>query len=555
MEGPDEGAEAVFSRFYADRIAGKLLNDAPRIKRVIEAWQRKDASAFMSRLQKNEDLKSIVLNETPWVMEAKSEAERKKRIATLFDLNRMQRRSEKAVEKLSEVQGADGGWSWFPGMRSDRYITQHIVAGMGHLSSMGIELEEKDPRLPGMIEKALEFMDKRVVQEYKQVRGSDPDFKENDHLSHTAIQYLYARSYFPDMKMNQETEQAFDYFLDQAADHWLEKGVYMEGMLALAAHRYDRENLAGDIMKSLEERALRDPKKGMYWKNAASSYHWYEAPIERHALMILAFDEIKGDMEAVKELQVWLLRQKQTQDWGTSKATARACYALLAKGDRTMEKREVPTFEVGGEKVDPQEGAGADIEAGTGHFRTSWHGSEVRPGMGDVTLQKKDSGLSWGAMYWQYFQDLDKVSSSDDGSPLSLKKELYRVKKTETGESLHRIEKGDTLELGDRIQVRMELRVDRKMEYLHLKDLRGAGLEPVGTRSGYRYQDGLGYYCSIRDASMNYFFDRVTPGTYVLEYPLRVASKGDMSSGTATIQCMYAPEFRAHSEGVRLRIE
>ncbi|HEY9082634.1 MAG TPA: alpha-2-macroglobulin, partial [Vicingaceae bacterium] len=193
------------------------------------------------------------------------------------------------------------------------------------------------------------------------------------------------------------------------------------------------------------------------------------------------------------------------------------------------------------------------VEAGTGYFKTSWSKTEIKPEMGNITVTKKDEGVAWGAMYWQYFEQLDKITTHE--TPLKLSKKLFVQRNTDAGPVIELIKEGTTLKLGDKIKVRIELRVDRNMEYVHMKDMRAAGFEPINVFSGYRYQDGLGYYESTKDAATNFFFDYLPKGTYVFEYPLRVNMSGDFSNGITSIQCMYAPEFTSHSEGIRVLVK
>ena len=191
-------------------------------------------------------------------------------------------------------------------------------------------------------------------------------------------------------------------------------------------------------------------------------------------------------------------------------------------------------------------------EAGTGYFKTSWSGSDIKPSMGNITVSKKDGGVSWGAVYWQYFEQLDKITPHK--TPLQLVKKLFIERNTASGPVLDPITETTKLKPGDKLKVRIELRVDRDMEYVHMKNMRASGFEPTNVFSQYKYQDGLGYYESTRDASTNFFFSRLNKGTYVFEYPLVVSHSGNFSNGITSIQCMYAPEFTSHSEGIRVQV-
>lgn len=304
-------------------------------------------------------------------------------------------------------------------------------------------------------------------------------------------------------------------------------------------------------MKSLKENAIFSEEMGMYWKDITSGFYWYQAPIETMALLIEAFSEVTNDAESVEALKVWLLKNKQTNDWKTTKATTEACYALLLRGTDWLAREPQIEITVGSIVVDPKKMPDVKVEAGTGYFKTSWAGSDIKPNMGNVKVVKGDDGVSWGALYWQYFEQLDKITTHK--TPLQLKKKLFIERNSPSGPVIEPV-KPKNLKIGDKIIVRIELRVDRDMEYIHMKDMRAAGFEPVNVISTYKYQDGLGYYESTKDASTNFFISFLPKGTYVFEYPLRVSHKGDFSNGITTIQCMYAPEFASHSEGIRVTV-
>ncbi|MEM0970888.1 MAG: alpha-2-macroglobulin family protein, partial [Verrucomicrobiota bacterium] len=287
---------------------------------------------------------------------------------------------------------------------------------------------------------------------------------------------------------------------------------------------------------------------GMYWRDTELSYWWYRAPIETQAVMIELFDEVAQDDQAVEDLQVWLLKQKQTRDWKTTKATAEAIYALLLRGQNQLSSPALVTMTLGDRAVPI-----SDPEAGTGYYEKRFSGAEVRPEQGDVTLTKQDEGVSWGSIHWQYLESMEHITPHE-GTPLTVTKTLYRKIITEEGPTLVRIKEGDALQVGHELVTRLELRTDRDMEYLHVKDQRASGTEPRNVLSKYHFQDGLAYYQSTRDTATHYFIDYLPKGTYVLEDSVRVQHRGEYQSGMATVQCMYAPEFNGHSQSIPLII-
>ena len=555
MEYPYECAEQVFSRFYANSIATHIVNSYPKIKAVFDNWKTLTPDALLSNLEKNQDLKSLLLEETPWVMQAHNETERKQRVGLLFDINKMSYELDNALRKLEKMQLPNGGWPWFGGPEDDRYITQHIITGFGHLDKLGVKNIRDDAKCWAMVVNGVKYLDERIREDYEWLKKySTKEEMAKNNISGLEIQYLYARSYFlKDVSVDKKNKEAYDYYVGQAKKYWLENNRYLQGMVSLALNRIGDKTIPMDIIKSLKENSLTSDEMGMYWKDMTSGYYWFQAPIETQSLLIEAFDEVANDTVSVENLKIWLLKQKQTQDWKTTKATAEACYALLLRGANWLASNQLVQISLGDQVIDPKKMDNVKVEAGTGYFKTSWSGNDIKPEMGKVKVTKTDAGVSWGTLYWQYFEQLDKITSAE--TPLKLEKKLFLQKNSDTGPVIEPITETTKLKVGDKIKVRIELRVDRDMEYVHMKDMRASGFEPTDVMSEYKYQDGLGYYQSTRDASTNFFFSYLPKGTYVFEYSLFVSHEGDFSNGITTIQCMYAPEFTAHSEGIRVKVE
>jgi uncharacterized protein YfaS (alpha-2-macroglobulin family) len=339
----------------------------------------------------------------------------------------------------------------------------------------------------------------------------------------------------------------------------------MQGMIALSLYRTGDKAKATEILRSLKENSIYHEELGRYWKDIVGGYFWHQAPVETQSLLIEAFNEIQNDAQLTNELKTWLLKQKQTQNWKTTKATADACYALL------MQPPAVPNTSITSTWLDAQptveivlgnktiRSSDEKQQAGTGYFKRTYEAPSITPEMGNISVNVKNAattnnqGPAWGAVYWQYFERLDKITSAS--TPLQIEKKLFVEKNTDRGPLLIPVTEGYLLKKGDRIKVRVELKVDRDMEYIHLKDMRASCMEPVNVLSGYKWQGGLGYYETTRDASTSFFFHWLPKGSYVFEYPLFVTQAGNFSNGITTIESMYAPEFSSHSEGVRVNVE
>ncbi len=554
MEYPYECAEQLFSRYYANSLATHIANSDPRIKRVFESWKTLTPDALKSNLEKNEELKSVLLQESPWVREATNESERKQRIGLLFDLNRMASEQTSALKKLSDMQAPNGGWPWFPGMPESRYITQHIVSGLGHLYALNVLNSPDNGEIREMLKNAVGYLDEEVKISFEKMKQYDKEYIKNNHLGYDDIQYLYARTYFLDeFPIDKNYDEMIGYYKAQSVKYWNTQNNYMKAMIALYLSRFGDGTTAALIMRSIKETSLHNEEMGMYWRSEQHGWNWYQAPIETQAMLIEAFDKVSNDQKSVEEMKIWLLKQKQTQDWKTTKATTEAIYALLLRGTSLLASDKQVEITLGSEKVNPYKQDGTKPEAGTGYFKTSWEASDIKPEMGKVTVNNPNPTVAWGALYWQYFEQLDKITPAQ--TPLSLSKKLFREVNTASGPVIEPITENTKVKTGDKIVVRVELRSDRDMEYIHLKDMRASAFEPVNVLSGYRWQDGLGYYESTLDAATNFFIYYLPKGTYVFEYKLTATQTGDFSNGITTVQCMYAPEFSAHSDGVRVKVD
>lgn len=560
MEFPHECSEQTFNRLYANALARHLANSDPKIRRVFDLW--KNTPALDSPLEKNQDLKSVLIEETPWWRQAKNESEARRNVGILFDQNRLDNELAATLKQLREMQLDDGRWPWFPGGGGNDYITLYIVTGFGRLRHLGADVDmDREPVL-----RALQRLDHGMLENYQRIQKEK--HPEEYVPSPSDALYLYGRSFFLiDRPVARQDQPAVAFFLNQSRKYWLQTGNRLtQGHLALALKRFaaageTNDSTPLDIMKSLKERSVTDEELGRYWRDTESSWWWYRAPIETQALMIEAFDEVAGDTAAIDECRVWLLKQKQTQDWKTTTATADAVYALLLRGGSLLASDQLVEVTVGGINVTPDLKArpqtpGAEprtqVEPGTGFYERHFSGAEVKPGLGAIRVTKKDAGVSWGGVYWQYFEDVDKVAAYS-GTPLKLKKTLFTKVNTAKGPVLEPVR--GALAVGDELVVRIELRADRDMEYVHLKDQRGSGTEPVAVLSSYQYQDGLAYYESTRDTASHFFIDYLRKGTYVFEYSTRVQQRGSYQTGLAQIECMYAPEFNSHSESLPLVVK
>jgi uncharacterized protein YfaS (alpha-2-macroglobulin family) len=539
MEFPHACSEQIFNRLYANSLARYIATSDPKIRRIFDLW--KGTPALDSPLEKNQDLKAVMLEETPWYQQAQAESQARRNVGVLFDANRLGEETGRALNQLAEMQSDSGLWPWFPGGPPNQYITLYIVTGFGRLRHLGVDVDVASAV------KALGALDAWMDGEYRRILAEG--HKEQNHLGYTEALYLYGRSFFlMDQPVAKERSEALEYWFGQARKYWLElDSRQSQAHLALGLWRFGDKQTPAAIIRSLKERSVSDPELGMFWRDTESSWWWYQAPVETQAMMIEAFADVAKDTSAVENCKVWLLKQKQTQDWKTTKATADAIYALLLHGTGMLASDVPVEVALAGKPIEPEK-----VEAGTGFYEERFTHGDIRPEMGHITVRKRDPGVSWGSLHWQYLEDMAKVTPYA-GTPLRLEKKLFRKDTTRKGQVLQPL--AGPLEVGDELVVRIELRTDRDMEYVHLEDQRGSGTEPVNVLSQYKYQDGLGYYESTRDTASHFFIDYLRKGVYVFEYSTRIQHKGKYQTGVASIQSMYAPEFNSHSQSFVLDVK
>jgi hypothetical protein len=539
MEYPHECAEQVFNRLYANALARHIANSNPKIRRVFDLWREAQPEALDSPLLKNEELKSVLIEETPWLRDAKDETQARKNVGILFEANRLDNETAAALAKLESMQIDNGAWPWFPGGRENEFITLYLVSGFGRLGNLGVAIDDE------LALRALDRLDAWIAERHQEcLRDKVERFGSTEAL------YLYARSFFLKRRpVAGEHQPAIDYFRALAKKNWPDLPRLTQAHIALGLKRFGDQETPAAIVASLLERSVNEEELGRYWRDTEQHWWWYRAPIETQAMMIEAFCEIAQDQKTADDCRVWLHKQRQTQAWPSTKSTADAIYALLLGGDDLLGSDALVTISLGGTEVKPEK-----VEAGTGFYEKRFTATEIRPEMGTITLTKPDKGVSWGSLHWQYLEDIAKVTPHGD-NPLTLMKSLFIKSNGKSGPELKPLAAGAALKPGDELVTRVELRTDRDLEYVHLKDQRGSGTEPVNVLSGYRFQDGLAYYESTRDTASHFFIEYLPKGTYVFETSARVQLRGQYQSGVAEIQCLYAPEFNSHSGSVGLKVE
>lgn len=545
-----DNAVSWATAWYANSLAGYIANSNARIKAVFDSWQATGASkeTFLSQLEKNQELKNILLTESPWLLEATTEAEQRARMATLFDVNQQRNRISSALSRLKELQGADGSWSWYKGMPGSRYMTTYVTTLLVRLPLlMG---EKLDADAEAMKQKALSFLADEAMEEYRRCLRTEQRGAVMMNLSGVAMDWLYLLA-MEDAQPAASAKAAFNYFLPKVKNELNTASMSVKAQAAVILLKNNQKE-AADFIASLKEHLVQENELGAHFAFNDTPYRWGMMPIPTHVAVMEALRLAGGNDTLLEEMKLWLLKQKQATSWPSPVATADAIYALLCQGkDLTMYRGDVH-IALGSETLNTQ-AEGTEAVPGLAYVkRTFTEGSALRAK--DITVTKRDEGIAWGAVYAQYLSPISDVKQH--GGPLSVEKKLYVERVSPDGKkNLQPIAEAGEIRVGDKIVSRITIRTDRAMDFVQLKDSRAACLEPIGALSGFRWGSGIGYYVEVKDAATNFFFDGLGKGTYVLESYYRVARAGTYETGLATMQCAYAPEFASHSTGGKLVVE
>ncbi|HHW80816.1 MAG TPA: hypothetical protein GX746_03865, partial [Bacteroidales bacterium] len=396
--------------------------------------------------------------------------------------------------------------------------------------------------------KAISFIDTEALRWFKEWKKNNKDWKQAKSISTYQLEYLYVRSMYNQYPLNDEVKEMNDFYSSIIEKNWTDFNLYQRSLISILMQKQGKQEVVQAILKSYREHAINSEEMGMYWANNRASVFMSQSAVSVHTFIMEAFRMAGAKDSEMDNMKRWLLKQKQTQLWESTHATMDAVYALLSTGSDWFSADVETVITVNDKVIEPEK-----KELGTGYFKQSWSKTEIEPAMGKVGVAQKGNTPAWGALYWQYFEDLDKIEGTS--ASLDVKKELYKEQTSESGKQLTQITEASPLKVGDKVVVRLTVRTDRDMEFVHLKDMRAAAFEPVNQLSGVSWQNHVIYYQTSKDASTNYYFDVLPRGTYVFEYEVFVNRTGSYSNGITTIQCMYAPEFTSHTRGIRINVK
>ncbi|MGC4128449.1 MAG: alpha-2-macroglobulin family protein [Bergeyella sp.] len=544
----NNSADVIFNKWFADVLASEIFKANPKMKTVFDEYQNK--GLLISNLEKNQELKQLLLEETPWVLESKNETEQMEKLARLFDANTMRNSIQNDWSELVKMQNPDGGFSWYSGYPSSYYTSLYILKNLGKINEWlkGNVSDYQNQEQKEMVKKLVSYVDNENNKYFDVLNSRKQNIFNNYVLDYLNTRHYWEKEY--PLKGKQATLKTIIISKAKKADI---KDFTFFGLhrSALLFDNYGLKDVSKKLLNYLKETSAETETQGVYWKQNLNDWGWYSSKTVNQAGALEAFQKLTpNDENFIEEMKIWLVTQKEVGNWGTSRNTAEVIFTILNSG-KSWTSAESDKAEISW-KASPQPSPKEREQNATGYFKKSIVSDKLDKDLATVTVKKDGAGIVQGGLFWQYYEDLDKIKSSE--TYISVTKELYKKIKTENGEELQKITEKSPLKVGDKVTVRLILNTDRNMEFIHLKDMRGAGFEPLDVISKYQWKNNLGYYQSTKDASTNFYIEYMPKGKYVFEYDYICNASGTFSNGITTLQNYYAPQMNAHTKGTRVEI-
>lgn len=518
----DDNAISLVASYYANTLASHIAKSNPDIAKAVREWTQ-DYSSLESPLDKNEELRQTILAETPWIINANDETAQRKQLYRLFDASLLASRQAFALQHLQALQLADGGFSWWKGMESSRYMTVAVMQTLLRLNTM----VGNRTAYNGIITNAFRYLDKEIAKDVKWMK--EVKRKKNEPwLSSFDLDYLYCRAIY-DGKMSASVKADIDFMMAYIVKNARYLDMQSKAGAAIILSRFGNKKAADEYLQSIIEHTVYKEDMGRYFDSYRADYSWADYRIPTQTSVIEAIKALRPEQrQTISEMQRWLLQSKRTQAWDTPVNAINAIYAFLGP-DFALRHGMQAEITLGTETLKPDTYASAlgyekvSTELDN-HSAFSPLSSAVAP---SLKIEKKSDGESWANVFLQYVVPASDAKDAANG--ISIRRELS----------------SKALKVGDKITVTITITADRDYDFVTVTDHRPACLEPVKQLSEYRN----GCYQVMRDSQSQYHFDKMAKGKHVITTEYYVSRAGDFTAGTATVQCAYAPEFTGRTAG------
>lgn len=515
-----ETACAYINNYYSTVMADRIVKSNQQIKDAIQYFA---THPVKSNLEKNQDLKLIDVNSTPWLEEMKQENQLLHNIGELIDSTTIASRKSELIKRLQNLHNDDGGFVWFDHCTSSEYITTEVLQRLGELNEIGYL--DQDKNLESMIVDAISYMDSTMIKAIKMAWEPKSVYLSYAH-------YIYVRSLFPNIPMDKPVKKIKDNILKQLIKTWRNFNINKKAETAVTLANYGELKTAEKILESIMQFSRLSETLGRYWD--VESYNKIGIAVSA----LKAAYKINPQRPEIEEIRKWILMTKETQDWNNVSTKCDAIYTILATGKILLHTNAVPpVIKIGDITL--------TTEKSDDYF--GYIKYELPTSLLDnhsIIVNRSNDTPSWGAVYCQYNAPMDEIEKYRQ-EDFKVEKEFYRYNADNLLESINE----QDIKTGDKIQVRLNIKTNRDLDYVTIVDQRAACFEPISQVSFYDYCDEAFYYKETRDEKTNFFIDRLRKGNYILHYDVHVNNAGEYSSGTTTSQCLYAPQITGHSAG------
>lgn len=527
----NKDAVSISTAYYANALGRHIMNLSPAIKKTVAIWKQEAAnsSALESELSKNADLKSILLEETPWLMDADKETEQKQTLTNFFDETLMDNRNTTLLANLKKLQNSDGSWSWYPGMKGSPYVTAQVAETLVRLAAMTGSSRETS----AITSSALRYLGKEVVNDYEEILKEKKKGHEPWVDTHMALQYLYVIALAGRTATGKEKD-AKDFFFNHLRKDRTAGDLYSKALMAVVLSKEGKTTEAAEYVESLRQYTVSKPLMGRYFDTPRATYSWCDYRIPTHVAALEALQAVApSDAATINEMRLWLLQEKRTQMWSTPINTVNAIYAFFNIDNK---KEVLATTADINLSVDGHRLATPKATAAIGYVKTTADAASAHT----LSVSKTDDNTSWGAVYAQFTQKATDIQQSASG--LTIRREVLLNGKSLTGD------KTAAFHVGDRVTVRITVSAERDYDFVQIQDKRAACMEPTDQLSGYHG----GCYRATKDNATNYFFDKMRKGVHTVESTYHIDRAGTYHTGTCTVQCAYAPAFTGRDKALTI---
>jgi alpha-2-macroglobulin family N-region len=535
-EPKDNNAIDIAASLYANITARAILNASPNIKNVLEIWRNNPTkeSPLTSALEQNAELKSLVLAETPWVLEADKETMQRQQLINYFDESQIDYRLKQQTDALQRLQTTQGGFAWYPGMMPNGYVTTVVSELLGRLNQRNLI----DNDLKIVFDKGLRYIERDLTKRLKELENSVVGKYNTYYLHETIAHYLYVHALGDSQKQSSKVVSD-DYLFTKILRQSKELTIYGKAKVAYALYKRRANNAqyltkAKELLNSIKEYSVYNEEKGRFFNTYKAPYSWLDGRVPTQVATIELLQTMaQEDEQTIAQMQQWLVQTYRSLRKQSALNAVDVAYVLVGNKKDAMQLEnltQAPAIKINNNRVEA-----AKASAGLGYVKVS----QLVNNPPVVTIEKNDNTTSWGAVYAQFEQKITNVSAATSG--LSIRRDVFFNGKEANNVSFKK---------GDKITIKITINADKDYNFVEVSDKRAACLEPTLQLSGYQQ----GAYCSMKDNVTHYFFDRLSKGTHELTATYYIDKEGAFQSGTCVVQCLYAPEFIARDAAKTFKV-